>query len=256
MTENSTLDQARYEYLLQLGDSDLILGQRLAALCGHGPALEEDIAMTNVALDLIGQARFWLSYAAELKGEDADEDTLAFLRDAPAYRNLLLVEQPNGDYGQTIVRQCFYDVWHFFVLQALMQSTDTRIADIAAKSIKEVQYHVERSGDWVVRLGDGTEESHRRTQAAVDKLWRFTGELFRSSEAEQALIESGVAVDVATLYEPWHAHMQALFEEATLELPGDQPMQTGGKAGEHTEHLGYVLAEMQHLQRAYPGARW
>ena len=251
-----TLDDARYEYLLQLGDSDLILGQRLAALCGHGPALEEDIAMSNVALDLIGQARFWLSYAAELKGGEADEDTLAFLRDASAYRNVLLVEQPNGDYGHTIVRQCFYDVWHFFVLRGLMDSSDARIADIAAKSIKEVRYHVERSGDWVVRLGDGTEESHRRTQAAVDKLWRYTGELFRSSEAEQLLAQAGIAVDVATLYEPWRAHMQALFEEATLQLPGDQPMQCGGKHGEHTEHLGYVLAEMQHLQRSYPGASW
>jgi ring-1,2-phenylacetyl-CoA epoxidase subunit PaaC len=250
------LEEARYEYLLQLGDSDLILGQRLAALCGHGPALEEDIAMSNVALDLIGQARFWLSYAAEIKGGEADEDTLAFLRDGPAYRNVLLVEQPNGDYGHTIVRQCFYDVWHFFVLQALMQSADARIADIAAKSIKEVQYHVERSGDWVVRLGDGTEESHRRTQAAVDKLWRYTGELFRSSEAEQLLVGAGIAVDSTTLYAPWSEHMQALFAEATLELPGDQPMQCGGKHGEHTEHLGYVLAEMQHLQRSYPGARW
>jgi len=247
---------ARYDYLLQLGDNDLILGQRLAALCGHGPALEEDIAMTNVALDLIGQSRFWLSYAAELKGGDADEDTLAFLRDAPEFRNTLLVEQPNGDYAQTIVRQCFFDVWHFFLLRALSTSTDERIAGIAAKSIKEVQYHVERSGDWIVRLGDGTEESHRRTQAAVDTLWRFSGELFRSTPAEAALIESGVAVDVSTLYAPWREHMQALFDEATLTLPGDQPMQEGGKRGQHSEHLGFLLAEMQVLQRTYPGAQW
>ncbi len=247
---------ALYDYLLQLGDNDLILGQRLAALCGHAPELEEDIAMTNVALDLIGQARFWLGYAAEVEGAGRDDDNLAFLRGSHEFRNLLLVEQPNGDYAQTIVRQCFFDVWHFFLLRGLSQSTDARIADIAAKSLKEVHYPVQRSGDWVVRLGDGTEESHRRTQAAVDTLWRFTGELFRSTGAEQTLIEDGIACDVAALYAPWREHMQQLFTEATLELPGDQPMQEGGKHGQHTEHLGYLLAEMQYLQRAYPGAQW
>ncbi len=247
---------ALYDYLLQLGDNDVILGQRLAALCGHAPELEEDIAMTNVALDLIGQARFWLGYAAEIEGAGRDDDNLAFLRDSHEFRNLLLVEQPNGDYAQTIVRQCFFDVWHFFLLRDLSQSTDARIADIAAKSLKEVHYHVQRSGDWVVRLGDGTDESHRRTQAAVDKLWRFTGELVRGSAAEQTLIEDGVACDVATLYAPWREHMEQLFSEATLELPGDQPMQEGGKRGQHTEHLGYLLAEMQYLQRAYPCAQW
>lgn len=252
----TTDSQALFGTLLRLGDSALVLGQRLSALCGHAPAVEEDIAQTNVALDLIGQARLWLSYAAEVERAGRDEDELAFLRDAHDFRNLVLTEQPNGDYAETMARQLYYDAWHFLVLRELTHSADARIAEIAAKSLKEARYHVERSSDWVVRLGDGTEESHRRMQAAVERLWGFTGEMFVVDEAGQALAESGVAADVARLAQPWWAYVSEVLEEATLDMPEGHWRRAGGKPGQHTEHLGYLLAEMQHLQRAYPGATW
>lgn len=249
-------DDALFEYLLGLGDNCLILGQRVAAWCGHGPVLEEDIALTNVALDLIGQARLWLAYAGEAEGRGRDEDKLAFLRDAHDFRNVLLVEQPNGDFARTMARQFYFDTWHYFHLQGLTASADRRIADIAAKSLKEATYHVRRSADWIVRLGDGTAESHERMQAAVDDLWTYTGELFEPSSANAALLASGIACDAAALREPWLGHVSEVFEEATLRLPAQSWMQRGGKQGRHTEHLGYLLAEMQFLQRAYPGAQW
>ncbi len=249
--------QASYAWLLRSGDSALILSQRLTEWCGKGPVLEEDMALANVALDLMGQARLWLSYAAEHEGEGSDEDSLAFLRDVTAFRNLLLVEQPNGDYAETLMRQFFFDCWHYHQLQSLQTSVDPRVAEIAAKSIKEVTYHLRRSGDLVVRLGDGSEESHRRMQAAADRLWAFTGEAFIDDDIDRQAAADGIAPLPSGLREAWLADVSHVFVEATLLLPSaDAWMQSGGKQGRHTEHLGFLLAEMQFLQRAYPGAQW
>ncbi|AQV98514.1 phenylacetate-CoA oxygenase subunit PaaI [Cupriavidus necator] len=250
------MDNHKLEYLLRLGDTTLVLGQRLSEWCGRGPALEEDIALTNVALDLVGQTRLWLGYAAEVEGAGRNADQLAYLRDAHQFRNLLLVEQPNGSYADTLARQFLFDTWHYFVLEGLQRSTDARIAEIAAKSLKEATYHVRRSADLVVRLGDGTEESHRRMQDAFDDLWMFTGELFEADAAEAALVRDGVIPDPATLAGPWQRHVGEVLEDATLRVPAGQWGQSGGRHGRHTEHLGYLLAEMQFLQRAYPGAQW
>lgn len=249
-------DKGIFQYALSLGDNNLILGQRLSAWCGHGPVLEEDIAITNTALDLIGQARLWLSYAAEMEGEGRDEDHLAFLRDARDFRNVLLVEQPNGGFAETLARQFYFDAWHYQLLNGLSRSADGRLADIAGKALKEVTYHLQRSSDWVVRLGDGTEESHGRMQAALDGLWRYTGELFEMSENEQALAERGIVCDARQLREPWLNFVQHVLTEASLQMPSAGWMQRGGREGQHSEHLGYLLAEMQFLQRAYPGAQW
>ena len=245
-----------FEYLLRLGDNALILGHRLSEWTGHAPVLEEELALANVALDLIGQTQLWLGLAGEVEGKGRDADKLAFLRDAGGYRNVLLVEQPNGDFARTMTRQFFFDTWHYLLLQGLTQSTDTRIADIAGKSLKEVAYHAERSRDWVVRLGDGTEESHRRMQRAIDDLWVYTGELFEMDEIDRTLLTQGLAVDLAALRQPWSEHVGRTLEEATLEQPKQGWAQRGGKRGVHSEHLGYLLAEMQFLQRAYPNATW
>ena len=247
----------KFDYLLRLGDNALMLSHRLAQWCGKGPALEEDMALANVALDLIGQARMWLSYAGEVEGRGRDEDKLAYLRDAHDFRNLLLVEQPNGHYADTLVRQFFFDAWHHFLLSGLTTSADDRIAGIAEKALKEVTYHVRRSGDLIVRMGDGTETSHRLTQAAIDKLWMYTGEMFTPDEVDDVLQAQGITGDLGSLRTPWLAHVQEVFSEATLKMPDpDAWMQKGGKQGRHSENLGYVLAEMQFLQRAYPGAQW
>lgn len=249
-------DQVLFEYLVRLGDNCLILSQRLSEWCGHGPVLEEDIALTNVALDLLGHARFWLSYASEVEGAGRDEDKLAFLRDAGDFRSVLLVEQPNGGYGITTARQFYFDTWHHLVLQKLQYSSDTRIAEIAAKALKEVTYHLERSYDWVIRLGDGTPESHARIQSAVDDLWMYTGELFEMDAVDAEMVARGVGIDLAGLREAWLEQVQKTFAEATLTVPAGKWMQRGGKQGVHTEKLGYILAEMQFLQRTYPGAQW
>jgi len=255
-----TRDEQLFQYLLRLGDSPLILAQRLGERVGHGPVLEEDIAQANVGLDLLGQARMWLSYAGEVEAKYAfaarDEDQLAFLRDSAGFRNLLLVEQPNGSYADTTARQFLFDAWHVLLLRALAQSSDGRIAGIAAKAVKEADYHVERSGDWVIRLGDGTEESHERMQASIDALWMYTGEMFVPDATELELIAAGVAADVHALAEPWRRDVDAVLAEATLQAPRDAHMQQGGRRGVHTEHLGHLLAEMQVLQRSYPGAQW
>jgi ring-1,2-phenylacetyl-CoA epoxidase subunit PaaC len=249
-----------FDYLLRLADSDLILAQRLGEWVGHGPALEEDIALTNVGLDLLGQARLWFAYAGEVEarfaGRGRTEDALAFLRDSGEFRNLLLVEQPNGSYADTMARQFYFDTWQRLLLSALTDSRDARIAEIAAKALKEVTYHVERSADWVIRLGDGTEESHRRMQAAIDNLWMYTGELFAPDPAEQGLAHAGIACDATTLQPAWREAITAVLTEATLSVPGATWMQRGGRHGVHTEHLGHVLANMQWLQRSYPGAQW
>jgi ring-1,2-phenylacetyl-CoA epoxidase subunit PaaC len=247
----------KFAYLLRLGDNALILSQQLSKLCGKGPALEEDMALTNVALDLLGQTRMWLSYAGELEGKGRTEDDLAFLRDAHDMRNCLLVEQPNGNYADTMVRQFFFDAWHYFLLQGLSSSSDARIAEVAEKSLKEVTYHLRRSGDLVVRLGDGTAESHAKTQAAIDELWPYSGEMFAYDAIDEAMAAQGVAPAAAGLRAAFLEHVGAILKEATLAMPpAGAWMQQGGKSGRHSEHLGYILAEMQFLQRAYPGAQW
>jgi ring-1,2-phenylacetyl-CoA epoxidase subunit PaaC len=246
---------AKTDYLLRQGDNALILSQQLSRLCGKGPALEEDMALTNVALDLLGQTRMWLGYAAELQG--GDEDTLAFLRDAQDLRCCLIVEQPNGNYADTMMRQFYFDTWHYFLMQGLLTSTDPRVAEIAEKSIKEVTYHLRRSGDLVVRLGDGTEESHAKTQQAANALWMYSGEVFLYDAVDNAMVEQGVAPPSETLRAAFLEHVSEIFTEATLTMPDPNAwMQRGGKQGRHTEHLGFILAEMQFLQRAYPGAEW
>jgi len=242
--------------LLRLGDTTLILAQRLSEWCGKGPAFEEDMALANTTLDLLGQARLWLTYAGEVEGKGRDEDALAFLRDAHDFHNLLLVEQPNGDYAATIVRQFYFDAWYSLLLRQLTKSADARIAEVTEQAVKEVTYHVRRSSDLVVRLGDGTEESHQRMQTAVNDLWSFTGEMFAVDAVDERLAARGIAPNPATLREPWLQHVTEVFRAATLTLPNDAWMQQGGKQGRHTEHLGYLLAEMQFLQRAYPGAKW
>ena len=252
------------EYVLRLADSDLVLAQRLGEWVGKGPILEEDIALTNVGLDLLGQARMWFAYASEVEGRDhgrgRSDDELAFLRDGSDFRNLLLVEQPNGNYADTMARQFYFDQWNVLLLGALSASRDARIAAIASKAVKEAAYHAERSSDWIVRLGDGTDESHRKMQDALDALWMYTGEMFAVDRIEDELIDAGIAADVRGLYERWLANVRTVIDEATLALPVATWMQgvngRGGKQGMHTEHLGHVLAEMQFLQRAYPGLQW
>jgi ring-1,2-phenylacetyl-CoA epoxidase subunit PaaC len=247
----------KVNYLLRLGDNAMVLSQRLCELCGKGPALEEDMALSNVSLDLLGQTRMWYTYAAELEGAGRDEDKLAYLRDAHDYKNVLLVEQPNGNYAHTLVRQFFFDTWHYFLIGALTRSSDPRIAEIAEKSLKEVTYHLRRSGDLIVRLGDGTDVSHQFTQTAVDELWMYTGEVFNYDAVDEAMVAEGVAPPAAMLREQWLSHVSDILGEATLAMPAaDAWMQKGGKQGRHTEHLGYLLAEMQFLQRAYPGSEW
>lgn len=246
-----------FDYVLRLADNGLVLAQRLSEWVGKGPILEEDIALTNVGLDLLGQARLWFAYASEVEGgRGRTEDELAYLRDAHAFRNLLLVEQPNGSYADTMARQFLFDQWHRLLLGALAGSSDARIAEIATKAAKEVAYHVERSSDWIVRLGDGTEESHRRIQTALDDLWTYAGEMFVPDAAELTLVDAGVAADVRELEVPWNESVDAVLAEATLTRPTDVFVRKGGKQGVHTEHLGRLLAEMQFLQRAYPGAQW
>jgi len=255
-----TSDRLLFDYLLRLADSDLVLAQRLGEWVGHGPVLEEDIALTNIGLDLLGQARLWFAYAGEVEarfaGAGRDEDALAFLRDSGGFRNLLLAEQPNGDYAVTMARQFYFDVWHKLLLAALTGSHDARIAEIAAKAQKEVAYHIERSADWVIRLGDGTAESHARMQTAIDDLWTYTGEMFAADEADDALSGEGIACNLSALAAPWRATVEAVLTEATLAVPTATFMQRGGRHGVHTEHLGHMLATMQHLQRSYPGAQW
>lgn len=255
-----TLDQALFDYLLRLADNGLILAQRLSEWVGKGPILEEDIALTNVGLDVLGQSRLWFSYASEVEarihGRGRSEDQLAFLRDAHEFRNLLLIEQPNGSYADTIARQFLFDQWHLLLLRALTRSQDARIAEIAAKSAKEATYHVERSSDWVIRLGGGTEESHRRMQAAIDELWTYAGEMLSPDAAELQLAEAGIAPDLLALQSPWDTSVGEVLREATLARPDAAYDRKGGKQGVHTEHLGHLLAGMQFLQRAYPGAQW
>ncbi len=247
---------ALFEWLCRTGDNTLILGHRVSEWCGHGPVLEEDIAISNTALDLIGQTQLWLEYAAEIEGKGRSADDLAFLRDAGGFRNILLVERPNGDFGQTLMRQFLFDAYHMELLRALQGSGDSRIAEIAAKAAKEVAYHLERSADLVVRLGDGTAESHARMQKSLDALWPYSGEMFMDDATDQALADAGIAPLPSSLKAGWEATLRHVFDEATLIMPAASWQHKGGKTGVHTEHLGLLLAEMQFLQRAYPGASW
>lgn len=250
------MQEAKFETLLRLGDNALVLSQRLGAWCGHGPALEEDLALTNVALDLLGQARMWLSYAGEVEGRGRDEDALAYLRDGGEFRNLLLVEQPNGHYGDTVMRQFLFDAWHQHLLAGLGRSSDPRIAEIAQKSAKEVRYHLQRSAGLVVALGDGTPLSHERMQGALERLWPYAQEWFESDGVDAWCAEQGLAPAAPTLEAPWRASVEAVLARATLPMPDYVGHQRGGRQGIHTEHLGHLLAELQFVQRAYPGAQW
>jgi ring-1,2-phenylacetyl-CoA epoxidase subunit PaaC len=250
------LEPSFFEYLLRLADNALILGQRQSEWCGHGPVLEQDIALTNIALDQIGQARMLLAYAGKVEGKGRTEDALAFLRDAGEFRNLLLVEQPNEDWGYTILRQFFFDAFNFFLYQELCDSADADLAVIAQKAIKEITYHLRFSSEWVIRLGDGTDLSHRKMQEALADLWMFTGEMFLPDSIDEWAKDAGIGPDLQAIHRQWNARVREIFEEATLDLPESGWMQQGGKQGIHTEHLGYILADMQFLQRAYPGLEW
>ncbi|WP_170598943.1 1,2-phenylacetyl-CoA epoxidase subunit PaaC [Ruegeria arenilitoris] len=252
-----TRDEAFLQFLLRMGDNTLILGHRVSEWCGHAPVLEEDIALANTALDLIGQTQMWLGLAGEVQGEGKSADDLAFLRDAWDFRNVLLVEVPNGDFGRTLMRQFLFDAWHSIMLGRLMKSSDDRVAAIAEKASKEVAYHLERSSDTVVGLGDGTEESHRRMQEALDYLWPYVGEMFASDEVDAEMAAAGIAPDPANLREEYDALVRRVLTEATLTVPDSRFAHKGGRDGRmHTEHLGHLLTQMQWLQRAYPGATW
>jgi ring-1,2-phenylacetyl-CoA epoxidase subunit PaaC len=232
------------------------LGQRLGELCGHGPSLETDIALTNISLDLLGQTRSYYQYVAKLQGGDATEDTVAFLRLEREYKNVLLVEQPNTDFGYSIARQFLFDVFHLSLLNELQNSTNETLAAIAKKSIKEVSYHTRFSSDWIRRLGDGTEESHNRIQTAINDLWIFTDELFHQTEADQAMVSEGIGVDVTLLKNAYYQKVGEVLEESTLQTPSVEYFQKGGKQGIHSEHMGYILTELQYMQRTYPNMTW
>lgn len=245
-----------FEYVLRLGDDSLILGHRLSEWCGHGPILEEDIAMTNISLDLVGQATSLLGYAGELEGKGRDADALAFLRFDREYKNVLLVEQPNGDFGMTMLRQFFFDAYRKPLFEKLQHSTDQHLAAIAEKSLKETKYHLKHSSEWVIRLGDGTEESNARIQESLNTLWRYTNELFFTDEVDAELVEKGIVPSLQEIQNEWNATVTAVLTEASLTIPTNNWKQEGGRKGLHSEHLGYILAELQYMQRAYPNMQW
>jgi ring-1,2-phenylacetyl-CoA epoxidase subunit PaaC len=248
--------EALLGYVLRLGDNALVLGQRLSELVTHAPELEEELANANFALDYIGQARLFYSYAGELEGSGRTEDDFAFLRDSPAFRNLLLVEQPSAHFGDTIVRQFLFESFYSLQLEALSRCSDARVAEIAARAVKEIHYHLRHVTQWLVRLGDGTAESHSRVQQSVDDHWRFTGEFFAGDEIDEMMERDCNGPCLEDLEQAWNDRVDAVFAEATLLRPASQWMDGGGRKGRHTEHLGYLIAEMQFLQRAYPGAQW
>lgn len=253
---NENLKKALFEYLLWLGDTTLVLGHRLSEWCGHGPILEEDIALTNIALDLLGEARYYYTYAGEVEGKGRTEDDLAYLRDVMDYHNSLLVEQPNGDFGFTIVRQFLFTAFWYHVQDALLSSSDEQIRSIAEKAIKEVTYHLRHSSDWIRRLGDGTEESHKKVQEAVDNIWMFTEDMFVTLPDDKLLIDEKIIPDMSVIHKKWQETVKSILEEATLKMPLESFNMKGGREGKHSEHLGYILAELQFLPRAYPGAKW
>ena len=245
-----------YNYILGIADNSLILGQRLGELCGHGPSLETDIACTNMSLDLFGQVRSYFQYAAKIAGDQRTEDDIAMLRKEREYKNVLLVEQPNTDFAYTLGRQFLFDVYHLLFLTELQKSTDLTLSAIANKCIKEVSYHERFSSDWVKRLGDGTDESKTKMQAAINDLWTYTDELFHQTEADIAMVEAGIGVDVTTLKEKYYNNVSELLLASNLEVPESKYFQKGGKQGIHTEHLGYLLSDLQYMQRTYPNMEW
>ena len=245
-----------YKYILGIADNSLILGQRLGELCGHGPNLETDIACTNISLDLLGQVRSYYQYAAKIKGDGRTEDDIAMLRKEREYVNVLLVEQPNTDFAYVMARQFLFDVYHLLFLQELQKSKDLTLSAIANKSVKEVSYHQRFSSDWIKRLGDGTDESHQKMQAAIVDLWIYTDELFHQTEADKAMVSEGIGVDVTKLKNLYYKKVNEILGEATLEIPESKYFQKGGKLGIHTEHIGYILTELQYMQRTYPNMEW
>lgn len=249
-------EAALFEYVLRLSDDSLILGQRLGEWCGHGPILEEDIAITNIALDLIGQAISLYDFAAELEGKGRNHDQLAYLRYENEYKNTLLVEQPNGDFAMTIVRQFFFDAFRLPLYEALMQSPIEQLAAIAAKSVKETRYHLKHTSEWVIRLGDGTEESHQRAQDAIDHLWRYTNELFYENAHDQSLHAAGLVPKLENIQAKWNQTVKEVLAEATLSVPTHNWKFEGGREGRHSEHMGYILSDLQYMQRAYPNMEW
>lgn len=250
------MSEATFRYALRLGDSALILGHRLSEWCGHGPELEEDIALINVALDLLGHSRSLLTYAGEAEGKGRTEDDLAYMRLEREYTNALLCELPNGHFGDTIARQFLFDVFNQLLFRELCNSKDERLAAIAAKAIKEINYHVRHSTDWVLRLGDGTEESHQRIQESFDRLWEYTGDLFAQDGHDRECIAKGIGPDLDALHPKWRQRVAEVLTEATLTVPSDGWMQKGSKTGTHTEHLGFLLTELQYMQRTMPGCTW
>ncbi len=250
------LKEATVEYLFRLGDSSLIIGHRLSEWCGHGPILEEDIAMTNIALDFVGNATAILTYAAQLEGKGRTEDDLAFMRNEREFRNLLLTEQPNGDFAQTIARQFLFDTYMFYLYEGLKTSKDETLNALATKAHKEITYHLRHTTEWMYRLGDGTEESHERIQQAIDRLWMYTPDLFDADEVDQYLVKEGIIPDLSVVKGKWEDYVKKVISEATLKLPVTNVKQKGSREGKHTEHLGFLLAEMQYVHRAYPGVKW
>jgi ring-1,2-phenylacetyl-CoA epoxidase subunit PaaC len=249
-------NDALLAYVLRLGDNALILGQRMVEVVAAYPELEEELANANFALDYIGQARMFYTYAGELEGDGRTEDDLAFLRDENEYRNFLLIEQPNGHFGDSITKLVLFEAFYLRQLEALVHCSDKRVAEIAARAEKEIRYHLRHNTQWLVRLGDGTEESHERAQGALEKLWRFTGELFAADEVDNVFENEFDGPDLYKIQEQWRATITSVLEEATLTIPDDEWMASGGKEGRHSEHLGYMIAEMQYLQRVHPGASW
>ena len=245
-----------YKYILGIADNSLILGQRMGSLTGHGPSLETDIACTNISLDLFGQVRSYYQYAAKIAGDSRTEDDIAMLRKEREYVNVLLVEQPNTDFAYTMARQFLFDVYHLLFLNELQKSKDLTLSAIASKSIKEVSYHQRFSSDWIKRLGDGTDLSHQKMQDAIDALWTYTDELFHQTQADKVMVKEGVGVDVTKLKETYYKQVNEVLEEATLNIPESKYFQKGGKEGIHTEHMGYLLSDLQYMQRTYPNMEW
>jgi ring-1,2-phenylacetyl-CoA epoxidase subunit PaaC len=253
---NVSAESALCRYVLRLGDLALVLGQRLSEWVGHAPVLEEDLGLANIALDLMGQARLFLAYAGEIEGHGRSEDDLAFFRQQSEFLNPTLVEQPNGDFGETIVRQVLIDAFQLELYERLARSSDERLAAIAAKAVKETRYHLRYSSGWLVRLGDGTEESHARVRRSLERLWPYTVELFEEDPLDREMADRGIAPRLSEVRAAWQAHVDEVLAEAMLTRPADRPHSWFGKRGEHSEHLGYILAEMQYLPRSFPGANW
>ena len=251
-----TIQEALFQYTLRLGDTNLILAQRISEWTGHGPFLEEDLALTNIALDITGAAKSFLEYAATIENKGRTADNLAYFRNDRQFYNAQITELPNGDYARTIVRQAMVDCFDFYFYTELAKSKDETLAGIAQKSIKEVTYHLRHTASWVERFGDGTEESHNKAQTAVNELWQYTGELFEMNEVDEILIKEGIAVDLNAVKSKWENHMSGLLEKSTLTKPESGYMQTGSRKAIHTEHLAFILAEMQALPRMYPDAKW